>query len=112
MLGMALKAAALVLGLTSMHATSVHEGPVKVLRVGHNRVELPVKSPYGTPAKLSQIESAALGATGGGQIEAVTPSVWVGKPVWMCTVSEGHNVFHVMVDQTTLKAISKIRVPR
>ncbi|NMP24323.1 PepSY domain-containing protein [Sulfobacillus harzensis] len=111
MVGMGLKAAALLLGMTSMHALNVHQGPVKVLRVGHNRVELPVRSPYAHPAKLEQIEAAALKATGGGQIQAVTPSVWVGKPVWMCTVAEGRNVWHVMVDQTSLKAVSKIRVP-
>lgn len=99
-----------MLTLTLSRATSVHQGPERV--VDHNQVNLPLRE----SVSLSQeartgIEKAALEATHGGTVQSVRESVWVGKPVWMCTVSRAGQVWHVMVDQTDLRAISKIAVP-
>lgn len=112
MMGVAVKGVVLLMGLANMHAVSAHHGPVKVLRVGRNQVELPMKGMAPATSEVSAIESAALSATQGGQIESIRASVWVGQPVWMCTVKQGINLYHVMVDQTTLRPISKIVVPR
>lgn len=107
---MGAKGAMLLLGLTSMHAVGAHSGAVKVLRVGHNQVMLPVKSAETPRAVMAQVEAAAIQATGGGQVQAIRASVWTGRPVWMCTVKSGTNVWHVMVDRTTYQTVSKIRV--
>ncbi len=110
LIGLSLKGVAMVLGLASMHSVGVHQGPIKVLRVGHNQVVVPMRLQRSQPEDLPDIERAALQATGGGRVEAVSSSLWVGKPAWMCTVADGSQVFHVMVDQITLKPISKIIV--
>lgn len=112
MIGVAAKVVVLLVGLANLHAAGAHHGSVKVLRVGRNHVELPMKVMAPATGQVSAIESAALSATQGGQIESIRASVWVGKPVWMCTVKQGINLYHVMVDQTTLRPVSKIVVPR
>lgn len=106
-----------IVGLTAALAAlqagaHTYPGPIRVLKIGHSRVVLPMKSAMTHAKGLMAIERAALQATGGGQVESVAPSVWVGKPVWMCTISQGRNVWHVMVSQTTLRPVSKIIVPR
>jgi hypothetical protein len=112
MAAIGVKGLVVLVGMASMHMMTTqttqrtHTSPIKILRIGHNDIKLPMKS-----ARLDLVERSALSATGGGTVEAVTPSVWVGKPVWMCTVSRGRTVWHVMVNQTTLRPISKIMVP-
>ncbi len=93
-------------------AGHTHPHPVRVLNLGHNRVVLPMKSATEHSKDLAAIKRLALIPTGGGQVESVRPSVWVGKPVWMCTIDQGHSVWHVMISQTTLQPISKMMVPR
>ncbi len=101
------KGLVVLVGMASMHMMATHTSPVKVLRIGHNDIRLPMKA-----ERMDLVERSALSATGGGTVEAVTPSLWVGEPVWMCTVARGRTVWHVMVNQTTLRPISKIVVPR
>lgn len=103
-------ATAMVLSGLAAHGGVQHrQGPLRVLRMGTKEIRLPFRTaPSGQG--LGSIERAALGATRGGQIESIRPSVWIGKPVWMCTISRGKSVWHVMVSQSTLRPISKIVV--
>lgn len=100
------KGLVLMVAVTSL-STVRHalRAPLRVLHIGHNVVHLPLRE---RPAGWFAIERSAIGATGGGQIESIRPGLWVGKPVWMCTVSQGRTVWHVMVNQVTLQPISKI----
>lgn len=110
-LGIKLAALALPMAMmTSVPGMRHLKAPMRVLRMGRQHINLPFRSAAHVRG-LAAIERAALQATGGGQIDSVRPSVWVGKPVWMCTVSQGRTVWHVMVNQTTLRPISKIVVP-
>lgn len=105
------RAAAVLMGMASMHIVGPHWGPIRALGSGKNQVILPMRGSL-VSAGTGLIEREALRAAGGGRIESVKPSLWVGKPVWMCTVAQGRTVWHVMINQTTLRPISKIIVPR
>jgi len=111
-MGVGLRTVGLLFGVLTMHAVSMHQSSIRVLRVGRNQVVLPMRQVRGRGPNLATIERSALEATRGGQVEDVVRSVWAGQPVWMCIVSEGRSVWHVMIDQTTLRPISKIVVPR
>lgn len=99
----------MVLGVLSIPVAGHHaKGPLRVLRMDSREIRLPFRvERAGIPA----IERSALAATGGGQVESIRPSVWIGKPVWMCTVAQGRNMWHVMISQHTLRPVSKIVVP-
>lgn len=104
------KGVALVIGVMSFAAMrQVMKAPSTVLHGVSHMVHLPFQE---AGPGWAAIERAALKATRGGQIQSIRPSLWTGKPVWMCTVSQGRTVWHVMVSRASLHALSKIVVLR
>lgn len=83
--------------------------PLRILHLGHRLVNLPfTRGPVG----WSAIERAALKATEGGQVVAIRPSVFRGQAAWMCTISRGGRVWHVMVNRLTGQALAKMMLAR
>lgn len=106
------QAAGVLIGVLSMQGMVGHPSALRLFHVGHNQVILPMRDGRQGMVQTAAIESAALQATQGGEIRGITGSVWIGKPVWMCTVSRGRSVWHVMVDKTNLAVVAKIVVPQ
>lgn len=90
-----------------------HVQPAVVVRLGHNRIDLPFRAgPTPLTTDITEAEQVAQNAVGGGMVEGVTASVWAGKPVWLVTVRHLGQDWHVMVNPVSYRTESQMPVTR